>query len=113
MSDDLRVAVRAERMLASCKVGANLAIVVDLSVENDGDRLVLVGDGRVAGYQVDDGKAILRDSARRAPELAPRIRTAMVKARELLTHHRVIVSGPGPDDSTDATHQSAAVSARS
>ena len=88
VGDDLGVALGAELVPSARQLAAQLAEVVDLAVEHGADRRVLVGDRRIAGDEVDDRQAILRDSAGAALELPPCVRAAMVKARELLLNHR-------------------------
>ncbi len=78
----------AELVPSRAQLVAQLAEVVDLAVEDDRDRRVLVGDRRIAGDEVDDREAVLRDRPGAARELPPGVRAAVVKARELLIDDR-------------------------
>jgi hypothetical protein len=55
--DGLGVGLRLELEASALQVLAQLPVVVDLAVEDDPVALVGVGDGLVAGVQVDDGQA--------------------------------------------------------
>ena len=81
MGDHLGVAARAQLVAPLEQLLAQLAEVVDLAVEDDGDGAVLVGDRRVAGDQIDDCEVILRD--RRCFRGAPGIRAAIDPGSEL------------------------------
>jgi hypothetical protein len=54
MDDDLGVAARAEHVTQRDELRNQLAIVVDLAVEDDDHRAVLVEKRLLAGLQVDD-----------------------------------------------------------
>ena len=54
MHDHFRVALRLEHVAKRLQLGAQLAVVVDLAVEDDTDRAVLVEDRLVPAGQVDD-----------------------------------------------------------
>ena len=58
VDDDLAVRVRAETVAAVFQLLAKLRVVVDLSVENEPDRPVLVGHGLAARLgEIDDGES--------------------------------------------------------
>ena len=64
VGDDLGVAAASRSAWPSrAQLVAQLAEVVDLAVEHDADRAVLVGDRRIAGHEVDDREAVLRQDA--------------------------------------------------
>ena len=69
--------------LSSC--AAELAEVVDLTVEDDADRAVLVRDRRVAVFDVDDREPVLADRTTTVHEGALGIRPAVALTRELCT----------------------------
>lgn len=48
VQDDFAVGVRPELVAAPFEIGAQLAMVVDLTVEDQGQRLILVGERRLA-----------------------------------------------------------------
>src|SRR5690606_32817563 len=54
--DDLGVRRRAETVAAGFEIGPQIAMVVDLTVEDDPDRPVFVGHRLPAAGQVDDGQ---------------------------------------------------------
>ena len=54
MDQDLGVALGPESMPPAFELAAQLLIVVDLAVEDDLDRAILVADGLIAAVQVDD-----------------------------------------------------------
>ena len=57
MDDGFRVRPRAQDVALSLQHGAQLDIVIDLAVEHDPDRSVLVRDRLLARLQVDDAQA--------------------------------------------------------
>jgi imidazolonepropionase-like amidohydrolase len=61
MGDHFGIALGSELVARSGKLLAQRGEVVDLSVEGYPDRAILVGDGRIAGEQVDDGQPCLAD----------------------------------------------------
>ena len=67
---------------------AQLAEVVDLAVEDDGDGAVLVRDRRIAGDEVDDREAVLGDHRAAAGEAAARVRAAVLERAELRVDDR-------------------------
>jgi len=60
VGDDLSVAVAREGVAAIVELGAQLAVVVDLAVEDNADAAVLGVDRRVAVDEVDDRQTVLR-----------------------------------------------------
>src|SRR6266849_2080622 len=56
VDDRLGIAGRAEDVTASHEIPAEIVEVVDLPVEDDPDRTVLVANGLIAGMQVDDAE---------------------------------------------------------
>ncbi len=58
VGDHLGVAARRERVPGALQVGAQLAVVVDLAVEDDGDGAVLVEDRLIAGREVDHAQPL-------------------------------------------------------
>ena len=58
VGDHLGVALRGEAVARALQALAQLAVVVDLAVEDDRDRAVLVEDRLVAGREVDHAQAL-------------------------------------------------------
>src|SRR5438105_187915 len=54
MNYHLGIGGGAEVMSAADQAFPQLAVIVDLAIKNDPDRLVLVGDGLMAAFDVDD-----------------------------------------------------------
>src|SRR5262245_38893745 len=71
-------------MPASLEIGAQLLEVVDLTVEDDLDRAVLVADRLVAALQVDDRQPSMHQSQARFHPEAFGVRPAMGNT---LSHH--------------------------
>ena len=65
-----------EAVARACQVRAQLAEVVDLAVEHDHDRAVLVVDRLVAGVEVDDPQPLDPEA-----DAGPVVHTAGVRAR--------------------------------
>ena len=105
VDDHLGVALRGERWPRALQLRAQLAVVVDLAVQDDDDRAVLVEDRLVAGLEVDDAQAL--DAEARAPAMMEpaRVRAAVLEprahAREQLRVDRLAV---GADLSDDSAH---------
>src|SRR4051794_32116330 len=57
MNDGFRVARRPQRVTALQKHLSQLAIVVDLAVEHDPDRAILVADWLMTAVDIDDAEA--------------------------------------------------------
>ena len=83
--------------------------VVNLAVEHDRDRAVLVRNRRVAGLEIDDCQAVLADHRVFCGEAAVGVRTAVVQGLELCFDDRADVAGLVRDEPADAAHQAAAV----
>src|SRR3954470_21716832 len=77
MDDDLGVAGRLELVAARDEALAQLAIIVDLAVENDGVAAGLVGDGLLAAAEIDDREAPHAERAAVIEELAVVVGAAM------------------------------------
>ena len=73
--DDFRVGPGAERMPAGAQLIAKLHVIVNLAVERDPDRPILVGQRLAAALQVDDG-----EPAGHHPERAVRVEPALIRA---------------------------------
>ena len=83
--------------------------VVDLAVEHDRDRAVLVRDRRIAGLEIDDRQTVLADHRVLRGEAAVGVGAAVVEGVELGLDDRTNVAGLARDEPTDAAHQAAAV----
>src|SRR6516165_7013038 len=59
---------------------AQLDIVVDLTVEDDGDRPILIKNRLLAGLHVDDGEPSHSQRNIRSFPIAPGVRAAMMQA---------------------------------
>src|SRR5262249_32227107 len=59
----LRVGRGVELVAARDQIGAQFLVLVDLAVEDDPDAAIFIGDGLVAGIEVDDGEAAHTDGA--------------------------------------------------
>src|SRR4051794_30771472 len=77
MHDDLRVGVSREPMAARLQLVAQLHVVVDLSVEDDDDRAVFVGDRLIARLQIDDREPLDAKADALLYERALGVRSAM------------------------------------
>ena len=106
--DHLCVAARAEGVATTLQTRAQLAEVVDLTVEDGGNGLVLVRDRRIASLEVDDREPVLGDDRALRREASAGVRAAMGQSPQLCVHHGLDVAGLGPDESTDTAHQAAA-----
>ena len=85
--DHLGVAARGEPVPRALKAGAQLPVVVDLTVEDDRDRPVLVENWLVAGRQVDHTQT-LDPKADAGVDVKPtRIRPAMLECRAHALEH--------------------------
>ena len=86
--DHLRVALGREAVAGPLEPVAQLAVVVDLAVEDDHDRAVLVGDRLVAGREVDHAQALDAEPGAVGREDAPLVGAAMLEARAHLLEQR-------------------------
>ena len=72
MDDDFGVRVGAERVTAREQFGADLGEVVNLAVEDDLDRAVLVRERLIARGQIDDAQAPMAEADARRRGNSPR-----------------------------------------
>jgi hypothetical protein len=79
--DDLGVAVCRQRVPARDELLAQLAVVVDLAVQDDRDGAVLVEDRLVAGGEVDHAQALDPQRDVGGAEDPARVRPAVLEAR--------------------------------
>ena len=77
MRDRLAIALRAEAMTASAQLVAQLTVVVDFSIEDEGDRLVFVGERLIATGDINDAQTAHGQADIAVDEVAGAIRTAM------------------------------------
>ena len=78
MNDHLGVGVRGEHVPALEQLAGQLAIVVDLAVEDDLHGAVFVADRLVAGLQVDDAEAIHPEAERAVGQQARLVGAAVL-----------------------------------
>ena len=105
MQVHLRVAVGAKHVALSLELAAQLGVVVDLPVLDDGARPVLVRDRLVAAGEVDDREAPRGETDGAVDVLAAAVRAAMDEQR---AHRREPVDVGGAAsrrDSTDPAHR--------
>ena len=104
------VALGGEPVAASLELGPKLAVVVDLAVLDDPDRLVLVADRLIAAREIDDGQA-----SRSEADVAVDVRATAVGAavNEGLVHRSQDLGidpfAVEPRDSADSTHATSVV----
>ena len=102
MNDDLGVGLRPEHVPFALQLGTQLAVVVDLAVEDDADLTRLVVDGLNAGREIDDAEP------RRAEVIAPArmVPGAIGAAVPQRGGHSLNVLGTvsNPDRAGDAAH---------
>ena len=79
VDDGFGVGLGAERWPRASQVAAQLAVVVDLAVEDDPDRAVLVGHRLLAAGAVDDGQAPVAERHPRRVKVAAAVGAAMVE----------------------------------
>jgi hypothetical protein len=77
VDDDLAVAAGAKDVPGGHKLGVQLAVVVDLAVVHQPDRLVFVGDGLVTAFAIDDAEAAVTEADGGPLERAGVVGTAM------------------------------------
>ncbi len=77
VDDDLAVALGAEGVPRRLKLGAQLAVVVDLAVVDEPDSLVFVGEGLMAPGAIDDAQAAVPEAYRLSLERSSVVRSAM------------------------------------
>lgn len=84
MRDDLAVAAGPESVAGGGEPAPEVLVVVDLAVDGDDHRLVLVVEGLVAGGRVDDGEALVGEVAvAHLTEAAPVGATVLEPPRQL------------------------------
>ena len=105
--DDLGIAFGRKGVPARAQLVAQLAVVVDLAVERDADRPVLVGDWRVAREQVDDRQPRLPHPRGVALERAFGVGPAVAQGGQRHAHARRRAPVP-PDLAGDPAHASGA-----
>ena len=94
-------------MSAAFEIAAQLREIVDLAVEHEPQRAVLVGHGHpAAGRQVDDRKTAASKPDALANPGIPIVRATMMEGRGHAGDHRAI-DGVGRDLARNATHQAA------
>ena len=99
------VSPRGREAVAGARAAApQLAEVVDLAVEHDADRAVLVGDRRIAGDEVDDREAVLGDECAVSLPPAMGVGTTVVEQRDLPLDDRDIARGVVGQEAGDAAH---------
>ena len=79
VDDGFGVGLGAEAMAAGLELAAELAMVVDLAVEDDPDRAVFVGHRLLAAGPVDDRQAPVTEARPRGVKVAAAIGSAMVQ----------------------------------
>jgi hypothetical protein len=102
--EHLGVALRPEAVARGLELAAELAVVVELAVLDDGDAPVLVRQGLVAGLEVDD-----REPSRGEPDgpvegHAVAIRPAVDERRAHRAEPRRVDVADGRGDPADPTH---------
>jgi hypothetical protein len=113
VDEHFRVRVRLETVAATLELRAQLAVVVDLAVEEHTGRAFLVEDGLVAGGEVDDGEA---PHAQREATLHQVARVVGTPVRHGVAHaldHVLVRRGTFPGRNAGyATHQETSSSRR-
>ncbi len=106
MDDGLGVAVRGESVPPRLELVAELAVVVDLPVENDDHRAVLVGDRLIARLEVDHAQALNAERHAVGDELPARVRPSVLdRSAHALQELRRDPAAVDPYLSRDPTHQ--------
>jgi hypothetical protein len=103
MNYGLDVGASPKAMTARFKAGAQLAMVVDLSVEDDGGRSFLIEDWLVSARYVDDAEAAKGEARIGEQLLRAFIRPAM-RNRKAHKAKRLLV-GRFPSNTRNAAHQ--------
>ena len=97
---ELDVADAAKRVALRLELGAELAVVVELAVDDRDDVAALVRDRLVAGLEVDDREPPHREPGALAEPAALAVRTAVSQQLD-----RVEALGPRPaGDAEDSAH---------
>ena len=117
-SDDLGVGAAAEGDALALEAGAQIAVVVDLAVEDDDQPAVRRSHRLVPGRrQIDDGQPAEaeRHARRRVDEIAGVVGAAMRQRRGHrtdVTAQRVLGAAAGPPHAVQAAHDAAPRAAR-
>ena len=108
MQNGFGVAVRPELMAPRQEVRAQIAIVIDFTVEGNPDGLVLVGDGLVAARQINDAQAPVPQAQRAVQVKALVVRPTMRhRVRSALERDRISrLARTEIENSTNAAHKS-------
>ena len=106
VDDDFGIGLRAEHVARSLELGADVGEVVDLAVEDDPDRPVLVGERLIARRQIDDAQTAMSEADAGTDEEAVGVGPAM---RDDVGHRRESaaidrLSRVEVDFSSDAAH---------
>ena len=105
MDDHLGVALGGEAVAVAAQAAPQLAEVVDLAVEHDGHRAILVVDGLVARDEVDHAQALDAEPDPvievQATSVRPAVRLRLAHALQDLALHR---SAGGPCHARDPAH---------
>ena len=109
MNENFRVRLGGQAVTAERQALAQVAIVVQLTVENDRDVLGFVPGGLVAASQIDDAQPAHPQCESRRPRIAGKkaffIRTAMFHRRGHRSHARFgICVARSEGDAADAAH---------
>jgi hypothetical protein len=107
MDDDLGVGARREDVATVPKSALKIAIVVDLSVEDDVESPILVGDGLMAAVEIDDRQPANAETDRSVDVIADVVRSAVDDRRTHSPNGLGIdwTLSLGVDDAADSTHQ--------
>ncbi len=107
MQDRLRVGARREYVAPRLKAGSMIGVVVDLPIEDDLKRSVLVGHGLMARSHIDDAEAAMRETDRAFDEKARVVRTTVPQDiphadEDRLVH--IVATSAGEGDTANAAH---------
>jgi hypothetical protein len=112
MEENLGIGTRLENVPAADQVRAEFAVVIDLAVESNLQRAVLIRHGLLAGLgQVYDGQAPVAEHGVRVLVNTRAIRAAMNLGGQHAFHGvqigdaRRALASPLPDNSGNAAHQ--------
>src|SRR5208282_893519 len=107
MQNGFGVAVRPELMAPRQEIRAQIAIVIDFTVEGNPDGLVLVGDRLVAAGQVNDAQAPIPQAQRAVQVKALVVRPTMHhRVRSALERNRISrLARTEIEDATNAAHK--------
>src|SRR4051794_40265647 len=103
MREHFRIGTRGERVASSGQKLAELAIVIDLAVENRDNRACLAGGRLSASLDVDDCEATDPEGCLRSRVLAAVVRAPVFEAAE---HSTKYARGSFPDEAANPAHRS-------